>query len=231
MNDTFDVDINEFLPLRDVVYRTLRKAILRGEFQPGERLMEIMLANKLGVSRTPVREAMRQLENEGLVIMIPRKGAQVAQITSQELHDVLEVRRSLEVLAAEKACERITPEEIERLRQAEQRFVDIISSDDITAVAEADVAFHDVIYNATGNRRLIQLLNNLREQMCRFRVEHLKNKDGRRHLAEEHRKILEAVVNQNVEDARTLTALHIENQQDFIDRSLEGSEGHGQHSR
>ena len=103
MNDTFDVDINEFLPLRDVVYRTLRKAILRGEFQPGERLMEIMLANKLGVSRTPVREAMRQLENEGLVIMIPRKGAQVAQITSQELHDVLEVRRSLEVLAAEKA--------------------------------------------------------------------------------------------------------------------------------
>ena len=231
MNDTFDVDINEFLPLRDVVYRTLRKAILRGEFQPGERLMEIMLANKLGVSRTPVREAMRQLENEGLVIMIPRKGAQVAQITSQELHDVLEVRRSLEVLAAEKACERISPEEIERLRQAEQRFVDIISSDDITAVAEADVAFHDVIYNATGNRRLIQLLNNLREQMYRFRVEHLKNKDGRRHLAEEHRKILEAVVNQNVEDARTLTALHIENQQDFIDRSLEGSEGHGQHSR
>lgn len=231
MTDNFDVDINEFLPLRDVVYRTLRKAILRGEFKPGERLMEIMLANKLGVSRTPVREAMRQLENEGLVIMIPRKGGQVAQITSQELHDVLEVRCSLEMLAAEKACERITPEEVVKLREAAQGFENSIDAEDITAVAEADVAFHDVIYNATGNRRLIQLLNNMREQMYRFRVEHLKNKEGRQHLAEEHRLILEAVANHDAAKARELIEAHVENQKGFIDKCLEGSDGRGQYSR
>ena len=82
MND-FSVDMNEYLPLRDVVFNTLRKAILKGELKPGERLMEIALAERLGVSRTPVREAMRKLELEGLVVMIPRRGAQVANITEK----------------------------------------------------------------------------------------------------------------------------------------------------
>ncbi len=81
--------MNEYLPLRDVVFNTLRRAIITGEFAPGERLMEISLANRLGVSRTPVREAIRKLELERLVIMIPRKGAQVAKITEKSLRDVL----------------------------------------------------------------------------------------------------------------------------------------------
>ena len=88
-------NIDEFLPLRDVVFNTLRKAILTGELQPGERLMEIHLANQLGVSRTPIREAIHKLALEGLVIMIPRRGAEVAQITEKSLKDVLEVRRAL----------------------------------------------------------------------------------------------------------------------------------------
>ncbi len=227
MNDNFQVDMNEFLPLRDVVYNTLRKAILRGEFQPGERLMEIMLANKLGVSRTPVREAMRQLENEGLVIMIPRKGAQVAKITHQELNDVLEVRKSLEMLAVEKACERITPDEEKELIEAEELFKSLIGTDDITAVAEADVAFHDIIYKATGNRRLIQILNNLREQMYRFRVEHLKNKAGRLKLTEEHRAIVEAVLAKDAASAARLTGVHIDNQKVAIDKNIEEKNHNG----
>ena len=75
------LDMNSYLPLRDVVFKTLRDAILKGELEPGERLMEIHLANKLGVSRTPIREAIRMLEKEGLAVTIPRKGAQVAQMT------------------------------------------------------------------------------------------------------------------------------------------------------
>ena len=90
MDMDFEVNMNEYLPLRDVVFNTLRKAILRGELKPGERLMEIQLANKLGVSRTPIREAIRKLELEGLVLMIPRKGAEVAQITEKNMQDVLE---------------------------------------------------------------------------------------------------------------------------------------------
>ena len=99
MESNFNVSMNEYLPLRDVVFNTLRQAILRGELKPGERLMEIQLANKLGVSRTPVREAIRKLELEGLVLMIPRKGAEVADISEKSLRDVLEVREALEELA------------------------------------------------------------------------------------------------------------------------------------
>ena len=99
MKGELKMDVNEYLPLRDVVFNTLRQAILTGEMEPGERLMEIQLANKLGVSRTPIREAIRKLELEGLVIMIPRKGAEVAHITVKDMRDVLEVRSALDVVA------------------------------------------------------------------------------------------------------------------------------------
>ena len=118
MQDDFSMQMNEFLPLRDVVFNTLRQAILTGELKPGERLMEIHLANKLGVSRTPIREAIRKLELEGLVTMIPRRGAEVAQITEKSMNDVLEVRRALDALCVELACERITQEDMGRLKQA-----------------------------------------------------------------------------------------------------------------
>ena len=88
-----EMEMDEYLPLRDVVFNTLRRAILKGELKPGERLMEIALADKLGVSRTPIREAIRKLELEGLVVMAPRKGAKVASITERDLNDVLEVRK------------------------------------------------------------------------------------------------------------------------------------------
>lgn len=108
---------NDYLPLRDVVFNTLRTSILTGELKPGERLMEIHLADKLGVSRTPIREAIRKLELEGLVTMIPRRGAEVAQITEKNLRDVLEVRRALDALAVELACERITEDELAELKK------------------------------------------------------------------------------------------------------------------
>ena len=106
MNE-FQIRMDEYLPLRDVVYNTLRQAILTGELQPGERLMEIALANRLGVSRTPVREAIRKLELDGLVVMMPRRGAHVAQITEKDLNEVLEVRIGLEEMAVRFACQRI----------------------------------------------------------------------------------------------------------------------------
>ena len=161
MENNFKVNMNEYLPLRDVVFNTLRQAILKGELAPGERLMEIQLANKLGVSRTPIREAIRKLELEGLVLMIPRKGAEVAEITEKNMLDVLEVRRALEELAVKLACERITEEEIQELKDAADAFQKILSEKDITKIAEADEAFHDVIFKSTGNDRLIQLLNSL----------------------------------------------------------------------
>lgn len=205
----FEMTIDEYLPLRDVVFNTLRRAILKGELEPGERLMEIALANKLGVSRTPIREAIRKLELEGLVVMIPRKGAEVARITEKDLRDVLEVRTSLEKLAIELACDRVTEDDINDLKLACKDFEESFSKDDLTTIAEKDVAFHDIIFRATKNARLIQILNNLREQMYRYRLEYLKDTQSHNRLVEEHQKIVDAIIDKNKEEAVRLIQEHI----------------------
>ena len=213
MESNFKVNMNEYLPLRDVVFNTLRQAILRGELKPGERLMEIQLANKLGVSRTPIREAIRKLELEGLVLMIPRKGAEVAEITEKNMRDVLEVRKALEELAVQLACEKITQEELEELEKAGENFKKVLNrSKDITEVAEADVRFHDVIYMATDNQKLIHLLNKLREQMYRYRVEYLKNPDVHEQLIQEHEEIVYHIKRREKAEATAVTCQHIDNQ-------------------
>ena len=208
----FTVTMNEYLPLRDVVFNTLRQAILRGELKPGERLMEIQLANKLGVSRTPIREALRKLELEGLVNMVPRKGAEVADITEKSLRDVLEVRKALEELSVQLACEKITEEEIEELKRVAERFKDTLDDQDVTKIAEADVAFHDVIYTATDNQKLILLLNNLREQMYRYRVEYLKKEEAYPQLIAEHEELIDNISKRNKEEATRIMCEHIDNQ-------------------
>ena len=212
----FEVSMNEYLPLRDVVFNTLRQAILRGELKPGERLMEIQLANKLGVSRPPIREAIRKLELEGLVLMIPRKGAEVAEITEKSLRDVLEVRRALEELAVELVCEKITEEQIQDLKDAAEEFKESLESGDITRIAEADVKFHDVIYMATDNQKLIQLLNNLREQMYRYRVEYLKRSDFHQQLIDEHEEIIETIENGQKDRAVQVVCQHVDNQVEAV---------------
>ena len=220
MINDFSVDMDEYLPLRDVVFNTLRKAILKGELKPGERLMEIALAERLGVSRTPVREAMRKLELEGLVVMIPRRGAQVANITEKDLNDVLEVRIALENLSIENACARMTEEQLAELKKAGRYFEETIKEGNLVKLAEADVAFHEVIYKASDNRRLKQVLNNLREQIYRYRVEYLKEEETRNVLVKEHEEIYEAIKNRDVKKAQEISFRHIENQREAIIRSI-----------
>lgn len=207
---------DDYLPLRDVVFKTLRGAILRGELKPGERLMEIRLANELGVSRTPIREAIRMLELEGLVLMVPRRGAQVAKITEKDLKEVLEVRIGLDELAIGFACERVTSEQLEAIREAGMYFESLADSEDLTAVAEADVRFHDRIYDAAGNQRLNQILSNLREQMYRYRMEYLKDTKRRRKLAAEHRAMYEAIRLHDTETAKREIRSHVRQQEEAI---------------
>ncbi len=218
------MNVNEYLPLRDVVFNTLREAILKGDLEPGERLMEIALANRLGVSRTPIREAIRKLELEGLVVMIPRRGAQVASITKKDLQDVLEVRSSLEVLATELACERINAEQLDALKGALNRFEKVLGSGDVSVIARADVDFHDVIFSSTGNARLVQILNNLREQMYRYRLEYLKDFSSHARLLEEHRQLMEAIAARDQKNAAMIIKAHIENQEISVIRNLSKSE-------
>ena len=220
MINDFSVDMDEYLPLRDVVFNTLRKAILKGELKPGERLMEIALAERLGVSRTPVREAMRKLELEGLVVMIPRRGAQVANITEKDLNDVLEVRMALENLSIENACKKMTEEQLAELKKAAKVFEATMEEGNLVKLAEADVAFHEVIYQSSDNCRLNQVLNTLREQIYRYSVEYLKEEETRKLLVKEHDEIYEAIRNRDVKTAQEISYQHIENQREAIIRSI-----------
>ena len=224
MEYNLKVNMNEYLPLRDVVFNTLRDAILKGELEPGERLMEIQLAERLGVSRTPIREAIRKLELEGLVLMIPRKSAEVAKISEKSLRDVLEVRRSLEELAAELACQRMDAEALKDLEDAQKAFIQAVESGETMTMAEADEHFHDVIYMGTGNTRLVQILNNLREQMYRYRLEYIKDAEKRQILLVEHESILRAIRSRHVAEAKEAVRAHIDNQEITVSKNIKERE-------
>lgn len=213
-------NMNAFLPLRDVVFKTLRQAILTGELKPGERLMEIHLAEKLGVSRTPIREAIRQLELEGLVEMMPRRGAIVAHISEKSMSDVLEVRLALDELAVSLACERITDDEIKELYNACISFENAVATCDSKSIAAADVAFHDIIFSSTRNPRLTQMVNNLAEQMYRYRFEYIKDSSIHASLIKEHRDIFNAISNRDKGNAIAANHAHIENQEKAIIKQL-----------
>ncbi len=220
MHNAFPVNTDEPLPLRDEVFHTLRQKILLGELKPGERLLEIHLADRLGVSRTPIREAIHKLAQEGLVTIIPRRGAEVAQITEKSMNDVLEVRRALDALCAELACDRITQEELESLKAACEHFEQCVRAGDKKQIAQADVALHDIIVRATGNQRLIQLVNNLSEQMYRYRFEYIKDSSQHEMLVEEHKIIYQSIVNKDKETACAAARTHIDNQKKAIIRQI-----------
>ena len=152
--------------------------------------------------------------------MIPRRGAQVANITEKDLNDVLEVRIALENLSIENACARMTEEQLVELKKAGRYFEETIKEGNLVKLAEADVAFHEVIYKASDNRRLNQVLNNLREQIYRYRVEYLKEEETRNVLVKEHEEIYEAIKNRDVKKAQEISFRHIENQREAIIRSI-----------
>ena len=212
LEDTYNMKINEYLPLRDIVFQTLRNAIITGELQPGERLMETQLGEKLGVSRTPIREAIRKLELEGLVIMVPHKGAQVAQFTEKDIQDVLEVRAALEALSARLACKRMDDRAFLKLQLAIAEYSYAAKNRDLETMIQKDVEFHDIICSATQNDKLIQLFSNLKEQVNRYRITYLKNVEDSDTVEAEHIAILEALKNKQEDVASDLATKHINTQ-------------------
>ncbi len=152
--------------------------------------------------------------------MIPRRGAEVAGITEKSLRDVLEVRRALEDLAVELAVERMNSDDIERLEAARIGFREALDAKDMIRIAQADELFHDAIYAGTYNDKLVQMLNNLRDQMYRYRLEYIKDTGKRQILLHEHEQILTAVKTRNIELARRTMREHIDNQELTISKRL-----------
>ena len=205
------IKLDGYKPLRDIVFETLREAIINQTLKPGERLMEIQLAEEMGVSGTPVREAIRKLELEGLVVMVPRKGAYVAGISMKDIHEVYELRSALEALAASLAAVRITDEELEEMERQMVREAKETEENNLQGIVSIDTTFHDLLYQAAHNQRLVQFINILQEQLQRFRAATLSRPGRSKYALEEHKKIVEALANKDAKLAAKLATEHIEN--------------------
>ncbi len=205
------IELDNYRPLRDIVFETLREAIIAGQLRPGERLMEVQIAEELGVSRTPVREAIRKLELEGFVIMVPRKGAYVSDMSIKDVTHVFEIRRALEGLAAELAAERMTEEELEELERILDRTAETTSRLDVTSTVDMDTGFHQILYEASRNERLSSMLYHLREQIQRFRTQSLSRPGRLKRALVEHQGIVDALRRRDGELARQLVEEHIDN--------------------
>jgi DNA-binding GntR family transcriptional regulator len=218
------INLNDYKPLREVIFDSLREAIIMGELKPGERLMEIQLAEKMGVSRTPVREAIRKLELEGLVVMIPRKGAHVAELSVKDIKDVLEVRSSLDGLASALAAKRINKDELRELGNIVDQFAQYLEKNNVQGLIKKDVEFHELIYKASRNEKLGQIATNLKEQIHRFRVVYLKDYSSPKELMREHNEIYHAIESGDEKLAQELALVHIRHQEKAMISSLKTEE-------
>lgn len=203
------LEIRNYKPLGEVVFEYLRESILNGDLKPGERLMEINLAEQLGVSRTPVREAIRKLEKEKFVEMLPRKGAYVADLTAKDILDVLEMRIILEGFAAALAAERMTDEEISLLEYSLKGFQDAVARQDRLVMVEKDNEFHDLIFQATKNNKLIEIVKDLHDQFQRFRLIYFNEFDNYIELQNWHNRIFTSIQERNTDEARIAAEKHV----------------------
>lgn len=201
--------LKNYKPLREVVFETLREAILNGTLKPGQRLMETQLAAEMGVSRTPIREAIRKLELEGLVVMIPRRGTYVASMSRKDIVETFEIRTALEALAVKLAVQRITSEELAEMRRICTVMEQAIAEKNLNRVVELDEAFHDIIFSASRNDRLAQIISLMREQIKRFRRATLSQENRQRLILGEHIEIMQAISDGNSSLAHELVVEHI----------------------
>ena len=205
--------------LRGHVFQTIRDNILNGVYRENEELRENTIANELGVSRTPVREALRQLELEGLVKMIPNKGAFVTGITADDVKDIYAIRSLLEGLCARWATEHITEKQIEELEEIillSEYHVKKAHGEKSQQVAELDSKFHEVLYNASNSRILNHVLSDFHKYVRMARKASVANPERAEKSIEEHKRILEALKNKDAESAESWATEHMMNVMKYL---------------
>lgn len=195
--------------LREKVFRNIREAILEGEYKEGDVLRETTIAHTLNVSRTPVREAIRQLELEGLVYSIPNKETVVIGITPEDVEDIFMIRSRLEGMAARRAAERITEGELKQMKEVLELTEFYMSKNDIARISTLDHQFHDLIYNATKSKVLKHVLSDFHTYLKKKRRESLEIPGRIKGLVEEHTAIFEALRSKDPNIAEQLVNQHI----------------------
>jgi len=211
-----DFDLQSHRPLRELVYEELKHKILIGNVIPGTRLMEIELAESMGVSRTPIREAIRKLEKESLVTIEPRRGAYVSDISIKDMVDIMEVREDLEGLAASLAARRINEKESAELVNITEKYAEAIRSANTDDIVKYDELFHKLVVSCSGNRTLIQMVGNVQELALRFRYLYYDDFSRYEGMQEEHYVIMDAIVNGQEGKAREEADAHIKRLKDFL---------------
>lgn len=209
-------DEDTYYPLRDKVFNALREAILNGLLKPGQSLIETKLAEEMGVSRTPIREAIWKLESEGLVSSVPNKGVVVKGISVQDVDDIYTIRCCLEALVARWAVARITEEELARLEESIALMEFYSQRGDHANVNIKIAEFHEIIYRATKSKTLHQILSSLQRHIQRTRTASLRVSGRAEKALSEHRAIFEAFQNRDVEAAEQVMTQHIKNCRDTL---------------
>ena len=218
------IKLDSYQPLREVVCESLREAIRSGVLKPGERIMEIQLAEELGVSRTPVREAIRKLELEGYVVMMPRRGTYVASMSIRDINEIFEIRTALESLSNGLAADHITDDELEHLQRLLVIIGGYIKEGNIEKIVETDIEFHDLLYHAARNERLVGIISNLRDQLTRFRTLSMTYPGRLEETLEEHRLIVDAIASGDRKAASRAAERHMENSEKTLLKAMEALE-------
>ncbi len=197
--------------LRIQVFNAIEDAILNGEYKDGESLSELRISSELGVSRTPVREALMRLENEGLVKNIPNKGAVVVGVTEKDIEDIYAIRIRIEGLAANLAASNINEDELRALEKIADLQEFYLYKNDIEQIFELDSDFHKIIYEASRSRPLRFMLTNFHNYIKHARDISVNAQGRAEKTVAEHRAILEAIRKGDSLLAESLTAEHITN--------------------
>ncbi len=209
--DIIDLKIRDYKNAREAAFEKIKEAIIKGHFKPGEKLVEQTLAQEMGVSRTPVREAIRRLEAEGFVVSIPRKGVVVSRADKEEIVQLYSIRAELEGLAARWAIENADEDDIRKLDEAISRMEETAASGDLDGVVQSNALFHDAIAQASKSRILCTLLKTLQDNIQRFRFRSL-HLPGRPEAAlAEHKEIVAAIKEKKAEEADRLLKEHLQN--------------------
>lgn len=197
--------------LRGKVFYQLENDILNGKYKPGDSLIETKLSDELGVSRTPVREAIRQLELEGLVQTIPNKGAIVTGLSEKDIEDIYTIRMMIEGLAARWAAEKITEEELKELQETIELEEFYTNKNDTYNILRLDSKFHEIIFRASKSKPLMNTLTMFHHYLQRARNSSLGMTGRANEALQEHKAILRAIMENNPEKAESLTTEHIKN--------------------
>ena len=209
-------DIQNHKPLREMVYEELKMQILKGSIIPGTRMMEVELAEEMGVSRTPIREAIRKLEKEGLVTIEPRRGAYASMISTEDMVEILEVRQDLEGLAAYFAANRMTDEQMAELKEVSNNYNEAVKRGKMEDMIKYDTRFHHIIVESCRNKILVQMIEQLQELVLRFRYIYYDNFRRAENMPEEHEAIVAAISEGDADKARAAADIHIDRLKELV---------------